>query len=436
MGRALPALAGPGAGIAPLHRGAAALSMSADARAAIERAARESRARLVAFLAARSRDVAAAEDALADAFRAALETWPVSGVPGRPEAWLLTAARRRLIDAARHAAVRADAAPTLRAMAEAEVELGTSGVTFPDERLKLLFVCAHPAIDAAARTALMLQTVLGLDAARIAAAFLVKPAAMGQRLSRAKAKIRDAGIAFAVPGAAELPPRLNAVLEAIYAAYGTGWDDPVGADPRRRGLAEEALELGRLLLSLLPEDPEAKGLLALMLHCEARRAARRSADGAYVPLSEQDTALWSRPMIAEAERLLASAERAGRLGRFQLEAAIQSAHARRAVTGRTDWQAVALLYEGLARVAPTVGALVGRAAAVAEACGPGVGWELLQAIPPGAVAAYQPYWALAAHLLTQMNHPDAASAFHRAIGLCKDPAARAFLLRRAGRLAG
>ncbi len=404
--------------------------MAGDARRAVAQAARDSRARLVAFLAARSRDVAAAEDALADAFRAALETWPDDGVPARPEAWLLTAARRRLIDAARRAQVQQDAVPTLRAVAEEAEEVASSGTAFPDERLKLLFVCAHPAIDAGARTPLMLQAVLGLDAARIASAFLVRPTTMGQRLSRAKAKIRDAGIGFTLPGPADLPPRLHTVLEAIYAAYGTGWDDVAGADPRRRGLAAEAIELGRLLLHLMPDEPEGQGLLALMLHCEARRPARRGPAGEYVPLTDQDTALWSRPMIAEADRLLQAAERAGRLGRFQLEAAIQSVHARRAETGRTDWAAVALLYEGLVRLAPTIGGLVGRAAAVAEAQGAQAGLALLQALPQDAVAAYQPYWALAAHLLARLGWPGADAAFVRAIGLCEDPAARAFLEHR------
>src|SRR5216683_2161815 len=384
-----------------------------DARRAVEQAARDSYGRLLAFLAARSRDVAAAEDALGDAFRAALEAWPRTGVPEKPEAWLLTAA------------------------AEEAQALASTETLFPDERLALLFICAHPAINAAARTPLMLQTVLGLDAARIASAFLVQPAAMGQRLSRAKAKIRDAGIAFAVPEASELAPRLDAVLEAIYAAYGSGWDDVAGADPRRKGLAVEAIELGRLLLRLLPGEPEAQGLLALMLHCEARRAARRSASGEYVPLSEQDTALWSEPLIAQAQELLIAAERAGRIGRFQLEAAIQSMHARRAWAGSTDWEAIALLYEGLVRLAPTIGALVGRAAAIAEARDAETGWVLLQAIPAEAVLSYQPYWALAAHLLQRLGRADeAAAAYSRAIGLCEDSAMRAFLTRQRERARG
>lgn len=399
-----------------------------DTRRAVERAARDSYGRLVTFLAARSRDIAAAEDALADAFRRALETWPRDGVPDRPEAWLLTAARRRLIDGLRHLQVRAEAVSDLRLVAE-EAEALAEADRFPDERLKLLFVCAHPAIDPAIHTPLMLQTVLGLDAARIASAFLVSPAAMGQRLSRAKVKIRDAGIGFELPEAKELPPRLDAVLEAIYAAYGSGWDDVAGADPRRRGLAAEAIDLGRMLRPLLPAEPEVEGLLALMLHCEARREARRGPEGDYVPLSEQDTARWSKPMIAEAERILSAAAQDRRFGRFQLEAAIQSVHAQRARTGRTDWEAIALLYEGLVRLAPTIGARVGQTAAIAEARGATAGWALLAAIPAEAVASYQPYWALAAHLLRRLGRP-ADAAYERAIGLCEDPAMRAFLLRR------
>lgn len=375
--------------------------------------------------------MAAAEDALADAFLAALETWPRTGVPHKPEAWLLTAARRRLIDGSRHARVEAGALPALLAAADDAHAAAGADTVFPDERLKLLFICAHPAIDAAVRTPLMLQTVLGLDAARIASAFLVKPATMGQRLSRAKAKIRDAGIRFELPDAMDLPPRLDAVLEAIYAAYGAGWDDLAGADPRRRGLASEAIELGRLLRHLMPGEPEVQGLLALMLHCEARREARRTEAGAYVPLSEQDTTRWSRPMIEEAEQLLAEAAQAGRPGRFQLEAAIQSVHALRAGTGVTDWEAVALLYEGVVRAAPTIGALVGRAAAVGEGGDAVKAWALLDAIPSEAVERYQPYWALAAHLLTRLERRgEAAAAYDRAIGLCEDPATREYLAQR------
>lgn len=401
-------------------------------REAVERAVRDSWGRLIAFLSARSHDVAAAEDALADAFSAALDSWPRNGVPEKPEAWLLTAARRRLIDTSRHGRVHADAIPTLLAITDEAQELAREGADFPDERLKLLFVCAHPAIAANARTPLMLQTVLGLDAARIASAFLVQPTAMSQRLTRAKTKIRDAAMAFEIPEEKELPPRLEAVLECIYAAYGSGWDDLAGADARRKGLAAEAIALGRLLRQLMPTEPEVHGLLALMLYCEARRDARRDAAGHYVPLSDQDVTRWSPALIAEADALLGSAGAAGRLGHFQLEAAIQSVHARRAITGSTDWEALALLYEGLVRLAPTIGALVGRAAAVAEARDASTAWALLQALPPEAVATYQPYWALAAHLLQRLQrHEEAAAAYSRAIGLCEDPAMRAFLAAKA-----
>ncbi len=408
--------------------------LTPDVHDTVERVVRDSYSRLVAFLAARSRDVAAAEDALADAFQAALQTWPRSGVPDKPEAWLLVTARRKLIDAALHNRVHDEAMPTLLAIADEAYDLASHCSEFPDERLKLLFVCAHPAIDVAARTPLMLQTVLGLDAARIASVFLVKPSAMGQRLTRVKAKIRDARIAFEVPEAKELPGRLDAVLEAIYATYGTGWADVAGADARRKGLATEAITLGRLLLQLLPAEPEVQGLLALMLYCEARRDARLNKDGDYVPLSEQDTERWRWPLLGEAHQLLLSAEQARRVGCFQLEAAIQSAHTRRAMSGHTDWEEIALLYEGLVRLAPTVGALVGRAAAVAEARGAATGWSMLETIPAESIATYQPYWALAAHLLRTLDREEEAQcAYSRAIGLCEDSAMREFLVRKASR---
>ncbi len=407
-----------------------------DAQSVAEEAARTSYGRLVAYLAARTRDVAAAEDSLADAFRAALETWPRTGIPERPEAWLLTAARNRLHDEGRHMGVRDKAEEALRMAAEEAAQHAADRSAFPDERLKLLFICAHPAIDAGARTALMLQVVLGLDAARIASAFLVSPAAMAQRLVRAKARIRDAGIAFAVPEPADLPGRLDTVLAAIYAAYGTGWEDVAGADPRRSGLADEAIWLARLLVRLLPEEPEARGLLALMLYCEARRLARRDADGRYVPLFDQETGLWSRVMIAEAERLLTGSAAMGRAGRYQIEAAIQSAHAMRMTTGRRNWDSVALLYETLVAIAPTIGALIGQAAALAEDRGPGAGLEALDAIDPPLVQSHQPYWAVRAELLSRLRRrDDADAAYDRAIGLSEDDAVRSFLHRRRSEMA-
>ncbi len=254
----------------------------------IERVARESYGRLVAYLSSHTHDVASAEDALSNALVAALAAWPRDGVPQNPEAWLLTTARHALIDHMRHQQVALASEPTLLLLRESVTEPPMTA-EFPDERLKLLFVCAHPAIDPAMHTPLMLQTVLGLDAARIAQAFLISPTTMGQRLVRAKTKIRDGGIPFEVPQERELVERLEAVLEAVYAAFGISWDDMSGVDQRGRDLAEEALWLARVLLQQMPQESEVRGLLALMLHCEARRAARRGKDGRYIPLSEQDT---------------------------------------------------------------------------------------------------------------------------------------------------
>ncbi len=265
-----------------------------SAHRAIERVARESYGRLVAYLSSQTRDVASAEDALSNALVKALTTWPRDGVPQNPEAWLLTTARHLLIDLVRHERVAEASEPTLLLLSEKSKEPNmTLSTEFPDERLKLLFVCAHPAIDPAMHTPLMLQTVLGLNAERIAHAFLASPTTMGQRLVRAKTKIRDGGIQFEVPQERELPQRLDAVLEAIYAAFGLGWDDMAGVDQRGRDLAEESIWLARVLLQLMPKEAEAHGLLALMLHCEARRAARRGPEGRYIPLSEQDANLWS-----------------------------------------------------------------------------------------------------------------------------------------------
>jgi len=406
-------------------------SAQQDTHRAIERVARESYGRLVAYLCSHTHDVASAEDALSEALVAALKTWPGDGLPQNPEAWLLTAARHSFIDLVRHQQVAVASEPTLQLLRE-EREV-TLSAEFPDDRLKLLFVCAHPAIDPTMHTALMLQTVLGLDAARIAHAFLISPATMGQRLVRAKTKIRSGGIQFEVPQERDLPQRLDAVLEAIYAAFGIGWDDVEGVDQRGRELAEEAIWLARVLLQLMPREAEVQGLLALMLHCEARRRARRGPDGRYIPLLEQDSQQWSLPLIEEAERHLAEAASRGRTGRFQLEAAIQSVHAERARSGRTEWTAIMLFYERLVRISPTLGTRTGYAVAVGEANGPEAGLAVLNGIELHAVAAYQPYWAVRAHLLQRLGKtPEAVDAFDRAIGLAEDPAVRQFLLQRRG----
>jgi RNA polymerase sigma-70 factor (ECF subfamily) len=386
----------------------------------------------VAYLSVHTHDLASAEDALSNALVSALSRWPQDGVPQNPEAWLLTAARHSLIDAIRHQKVVLAGEPTLQLLKEDFTEAALSN-EFPDERLKLLFVCAHPAIDPAMHTPLMLQTVLGLDAARIAQAFLIAPKTMGQRLFRAKTKIRSGGIPFEAPQECDLPERLDAVLEAIYAAFGIGWDDMVGADQRGRDLAEEAMWLARVLLQLMSGEAEVQGLLALMLHCEARRPARRGPDGRYIPLSEQDANLWSVPLIEEAERHLSEAFTQRRPGRFQLEAAIQSIHAERARSGRTDWGAIALFYEHLLRISPALGTRAGYAAAVAEANGPEAGLAVLDSIDPDTMLHYQPYWAVRAHLLRRLGKTrEATEAYDRAIGLAEDPSVKQFLVQKRG----
>jgi len=401
------------------------------ARSAAESAARRSYGKLVAFLAARTRDVAAAEDALSEAFSSALSDWPVNGCPANPEGWLLTVARRKLIDAMRGRQRLEVAAEALRVMAEG-AEMAETDTRLPDQRLGLMFACAHPAIEPGIRSPLILQVVLGLDAKAIASAFLTSPAAMGKRLVRAKEKIREAGIPFAIPERAMLPARLDAVLEAIYAAFAEGWSDPSATDISRRDLTEETLFLARLVVELLPNEAEALGLLALLLHAEARRFARRTCAGEYVPLSKQDMRLWESEMIHEAEALLLRASELGVMGRFQLEGALQSAHVHRRRTGAGNWREVVQLYDALLAVSgsPVVG--INRALAIAELAGAEAGLKILQQLAADPrLAEYQPYWAARAELLAKTGSPDEArKAYEMAIGLESDPAVRRFLQGR------
>jgi RNA polymerase sigma-70 factor (ECF subfamily) len=399
--------------------------------------ARRSYGKLVALLAARTRDVAAAEDALSEAFAAALVDWPATGVPRTPEAWLLSVARRKWIDTTRRRRSAEQAEGHLRLLAE-EIEAAAAAAQLPDERLPLMFACAHPAIDSAVRAPLMLQTLLGFDAAAIGSAFLVSPASMGQRLVRAKRKIREAGIPLQVPERQDLAPRLDAVLEAIYAVYAEGWSDPAGTDARRRNLAEEGIWLGRLVVSLLPDQPEALGLLSLMLHAQARRDARRDPEGDYVPLAEQDPAAWDHAMIDEAEALLARASALPGTGRYQLEAAVQSAHVVRRRTGRPDWEAIERIYDALLALTGSPVVAINRAIALAETRGPAAGLAALEALArEPRLAEYQPWWAARAGLLARTGEVAAAdAAYQRAIGLERDPAVRRFLERRRASLPG
>lgn len=405
------------------------VSLPADA---VTQVARASYGKLIAYLSARTRDVVRAEDALSEAFVEALRRWPGTGIPQSPEAWLLTVARRQIVNSNRGALTAERGESHLRLLAE---ELEADPKDIPDERLSLMFACAHPAIDIRMRAPLILQTVLGFEAATIAQAFLMAPAAMSQRLVRAKAKIRDAGIPFRIPDRDEWPERIEAVLAAIYAAFSAGWSDPLGADIERKDLADEAIWLARLVVSLVPAEPEALGLLSLLLHLDARRGARR-VDGRFIPLKEQDTTRWQMPMIDEADRLLGQAALLRAPGRYQLEAAIQSAHAIRRLNGKPDWHALEKLYDRLFAITQSPVVALNRAVVIAELHGAAEGLALLDALADDErLQDYQPFWAARAELLMRLARRNAANdAYLRAIGLETDPAIREFLEERRRRI--
>lgn len=383
---------------------------------------RDSYGRLLALLAAPTGDIASAEDALSEAFERALGRWPRDGVPGNAEAWILTVARNRLRDLWKSSAYRltqplpADHDPAEAANEPAEI---------PDRRLELMLVCAHPAIAPDARTQLMLQTVLGVDAAAIAGAFAVAPATMAQRLVRAKKRVRDARIPFVLPERADLAARLPGVLEAVYGAYAIDWQSTQGAVVD--SLCTEALHLALILTELLPDEPEVLGLAALLSLCEARRAARHGPDGRFVPLDAQDPSRWDRALIERGERMLTRAHLFGSPGRFQYEAAIQSAHCARPV----DQAALRKLHRALVQIAPTLGARVALAALDGEIDGPRAGLRSLDAIDNPAVTRFQPAWVTRAHLLSGAGRSDdAMRAYRRAIELTPQADVASYLRRK------
>ena len=400
---------------------------SATARRAAERAARESYGRLVAYLASRSGDVAAAEDALAQAFAAALRQWPVDGVPERPEAWLHAVAKRRQIDEIRRLADHDRIATDWRVLWD---DMLPEADDMPDRRASLLFACAQDGIEPGIRAPLMLQVVLGFSAAEIAAAFLMAPGTLGQRMVRAKARIKRAGIAFQIPDRTELPERVQSVLDAVYTAYTKGWCEPdhaAGVD-----LAEEAIWLATVVVGLLPNEPEAKGVLSLMLYAEARRAARADRNGDFVPLSEQDVGQWDARMIHVATQLLHAANREPGSGRFQIEAAIQSAQIARRLGCAAPLDDIVQLYDLLAVLAPSPVVQLNRAMAIAQRDGPAAALPLLDEVErDDRMATYQPYWAARASVCASLGMRDPAkAAFRQAIGLSSHPAVRAYLQRR------
>lgn len=420
-----PAGETPGAGPGPGVTGPAARAASV--------AARDSYGRLLALLSASTSDIASAQDALADAFERALRTWPARGVPDHPDAWLLTVARNRLRDywksaEARRTSPLGDELDSVMQTDDPDVE------AIPDRRLELMLVCAHPAIEPAAHTPLMLNTVLGFTAAQIGRAFAVPGPTMATRLVRAKKRIKTARIPFRIPDRSQLPARMTAVLEAVYGAYVIDW---ATTGPQSRQLPSEALHLAEVLTRLVPGDPEAHGLAALVELSASRASARLDADGRFVPLPDQDPSLWDSRLIDQAHEHLRAAHALGKLGRFQLEAAIQAVHCARRQAGQTDWPTLLSLHRVLHATAPSLGSGVALAAATAEVEGPAAGLAALDAmLRDGGEQArrFQPARATRAHLLDQLGRSEeAVAAYQSAIDLTHDTPERQYLQDRRDR---
>lgn len=399
------------------------------AAAQIERTFREEHGRVLAALISQLGDFELAEDALQEALVNALERWEIDGVPRNPGAWLLTVAKRRAIDRMRRAAVWERKAAILAPLPdddEMEIEMDDS---IPDERLKLMFTCCHPALAVEAQVALTLHTLGGLSTAEVARAFLVPVPTMAQRLARARRKIRDAGIPYRVPPAELLPERLKALLATIYLIFNEGYVSTGGESLTRPDLCGEAIRLGRVLVSLLPESAEARGLLALMLLHDSRRETRLNAEGELVLLDEQDRTRWDQAKIREGIAVLDEALALKDPGPYQVQAAISALHAEAATPDATDWPQIVALYDTLAAMMPSPVVEVNRAVAVAMARGPREGLALLHRID--GLDHYYPYHAARADLLRRMNQREAAAdAYRRALELCGNSAERAYLQRR------
>ncbi|MEM8834362.1 MAG: DUF6596 domain-containing protein [Planctomycetota bacterium] len=403
------------------------MSERPDLNADLDRVMRRSYGKLLALLVAYSGDLDASEDALSAALLRALDVWARGGAPDNPEGWLLVTARRRLLDDKRRASRHRS---LLRKMGTpSDADASESEVQIPDERLRLLFLCAHPSVDANARAPLLLRHALGLESDRIAGRFLCSPDAMRQRLSRATRSIRDAGVRFEVPGFDELAERVGCVLDAVYGAFGAAHDELHLEGAVIETGATDALELARACAELMPDEAEAHGLRSLIAACLSRRAAQRDERGVFIPLDGQDTGRWDRALLDEAEASLRRASLTPGAGPYRVEAAIQSAHAYRRLSGSDNWADIVDLYDLLVRLRPSVGALVGRAAAIGEHLGPDAAIRALDEIPVARVTRYQPYFAVRAHALQRLGDRDAsARALRSAIGLTADAGVRAYLL--------
>lgn len=393
----------------------------------IERVLRAEYGRVLAVLVRYLGDIDLAEDAVQDAAVAAVERWP-AGLPPSPAGWLITTARRKAIDRLRREATR----PTRHrqaALLHIRDEVAEEGPV-PDERLRLIFTCCHPALAVEAQVALTLKLLGGLSTAEIARAFLVRESAMAQRLVRAKGKIRDARVPYRVPEEADLPERLAAVLAVLYLTFNEGYS--AGPDePARAALAAEAIRLCRVLVDLMPDEPEARGLLALMLLTESRRRARR-ADGAFVPLSEQDRSRWDSVLVAEGQQLVRQCLRRGRPGPYQLQAAIAAVHSDAPTAADTDWRQVLALYDQLLALTPTPVVALNRAVAVSEVSGPAAALAVVDELD---LEGYQPFHAVRADLLRRLGRAsEAAAQYTAAIRHSDDAAARAFLEARGAEL--